>query len=112
MGENSEYSFIKIRKPELAPMHLICQYGNKLPEGYEIELRHAPVEEPKKEVPLMDKFENNDIDKSVNFNFSQIPVVHPPSKNLGVSELSKSTTDMCLFVDKADKLYSANPQMK
>jgi len=27
-GANSIFSFIKIRKPEMAPVHLVCQYGN------------------------------------------------------------------------------------
>jgi hypothetical protein len=112
LGENSEYSFIKIRKPESAPMHLVCQYGDKMPEGYEFELRHAPVEQPKQQVPLVDKFANNDIDKSINFNFSQSPVVHPPTQNLGVSELSKSVNAKCVFVDKVDKIYSNQPAMK
>lgn len=51
-GENHQYSFIKIRKPEMAPVHLVCQYGNnnQIPEGYEVELRHAPVQEPKEEL--------------------------------------------------------------
>ena len=58
------------------------------------------------------EFENEDIDKSVNFNFSQMPVVHAPAQNLGQSELSKSVIDKCTFVDKVNKIYSKNPEMK
>lgn len=107
-GQNSEYSFIKIRKPEHAPVHLICQYGNKqpqIPEGYEIELRHAPVPKSEKK-DLLQKFEGEDLDKSESMfrsNYPNLPQVHAPTTNdMKVSELTKSTMGSIQFVEKCD----------
>jgi len=91
VGQDSQFSFIKIRKPEMAPVHLVCQYDNKIPEGFEVELRHAPVfkkEEAKRPV-------QEDMDKDMMFS---IPVVHSPS-SVKQSELSKSTMSSIQFVD-------------
>lgn len=110
-GENSEFSFIKIRKPELAPVHLVCQYGNKIPEGFEVELRRAPVEEKKGD--MIKKFEGEDIDKSLSF--SNIPIVHPPAQfetKQPVSDLTKSTANACFFMDEVDKLKPNQMRLK
>lgn len=109
LGPDCEYSFIKIRKPEMAPLHLVCQYGNKIPEGFEIELRHAPVQ--KEQNLLIEKMENSQVDKS-EISFGDAPVVQPPSENLAVSELSKSTMTQIDFMNQVDLLNGEKERYK
>jgi hypothetical protein len=93
LGQNSQFSFIKIRKPEMAPVHLICQYGNQIPEGFEVELRHAPVKKVEVKNTLVEDIVNS----------LSIPVVHSPSNDdLKVSELTQSTMASITFADKVD----------
>lgn len=116
LGADSQYSFIKIRRPGTEPVKLICQY-NRVPQSQpqSMELRHAPkVAKKETNVPmkesLIDKFDNEDLKQS-NLSFGDIPLVQPPEEvNLKVSELSKSTMGKIQFVDKVERLQG--PQMK
>lgn len=106
-GVNSVFSYIKIRKPEMAPVHLVCQYDNQVQENKVVELRHAPVaEDLKKPNPLLSKFEDEDIDKS--FVVDNMPPVHPPAPvthpAIAISELNQSTLEKVKFVDQVDQL--------
>ena len=98
LGADSQFSFIKIRRPGTEPVKLICMY-NRVPQTQTqaMELRHAPVA-PKKE-SFVDKLENDDLKEST-LSFGEIPLVHPPTEtNLNVSELTKSTMGKIQFVD-------------
>jgi len=105
-GENSAFSYIKIRKPEMSPVHIVCQYEQR-PEQAVVELRHAPVaqKEEKKENMLMSKFESEDLDKSM-FCGDKLPEVqvHPPTNVIAASELTNSTMEKVKFMERIDKL--------